>query len=153
MAKRMSAETSLQITSMANNAWSTINNYQAGDNDKEAARSLFLFGMDLAGFIISKIPYKNLSNSAEIVVALQNIQKANERFLINVDKYNIFVNKNYRHFRKENDRLVYRNGKIPKQLIHDLIADATLVIQNSLTVTDKSIELSTDLTGKRCFCR
>ena len=90
MAKRMSAETSLQITSRANNAWSTINNYQAGDNDKEAARSLFLFGMDVTGFIISKIPYKNLFNPVEIVVALQNIQKVNERFLINVD---LFANK------------------------------------------------------------
>ena len=90
MAKRMSAETALQITSMANNAWSTINNYQAGDNDKEAARSLFLFGMDVTGFIISKIPYKNLFNPVEIVVALQNIQKVNERFLINVD---LFANK------------------------------------------------------------
>lgn len=86
----MSAETSLQITSMANNAWSMINNYQAGDNDKEAARSLFLFGMDVTGFIISKIPYKNLFNPVEIVVALQNIQKVNERFLINVD---LFANK------------------------------------------------------------
>ena len=51
---------------MANNAWSVFNNYQAGESDHEAIRSLFLFGMDVAGFIISKIPYKNLSNPAEI---------------------------------------------------------------------------------------
>ena len=145
----MSAETSLQITSMTNNAWSVFNNYQAGDNDNEAIRSLFLFGIDLLNLIISKVSNKNnLSNSAEIILALTTIQTVNDRFLINVDKYNIFVNKNYRHFRKENDGLVYRNGKIPKQLIHDIIADATLVIQNSLTVTDKVVELSTSLLGR-----
>ena len=48
---------------------------------------------------------------------------------------------------KMTKRLI-RNGKIPKQLIHDIIADATLVIQNSLTVTDKVVELSTSLLGR-----